>query len=108
MATVAAARPSTRFRPLQTLAARCTRARHTLEHGLEAERDQLLAAAAFVAGVRVDWRGMLVGGFVELYLKTEYVKYQAEQIRQVLFPGLMSAALSSSFDPRAYNLKVTG
>ena len=41
MATVAAARPSTRFRPLQTLAARCTRARHALEHGLEAERDQL-------------------------------------------------------------------
>lgn len=41
MATVAAARPSTRFRPLQTLAARCTRARLALEHGLEAERDQL-------------------------------------------------------------------
>ena len=41
MATVAAARPSTRFRPLQTLAARCARARHALEHGLEAERDQL-------------------------------------------------------------------
>lgn len=41
MATVAAARPSTRFRPLQTLAARCTRACLALEHGLEAERDQL-------------------------------------------------------------------
>lgn len=41
MATVAAARPSTRFRPLQTLAARYTRARLALEHGLEAERDQL-------------------------------------------------------------------
>ncbi|WP_084250901.1 ComEC/Rec2 family competence protein [Sphingomonas pruni] len=41
MATVAAARPSTRFRPLQTLAARCTRARLALEHGLEGERDQL-------------------------------------------------------------------
>ena len=41
MATIAAARTSTRFRPLQTLAARWTRARHALEHGLEAERDQL-------------------------------------------------------------------
>jgi len=41
MATVAAAPPSTRFRALQTLAARSTRARHVLEHGLEVERDQL-------------------------------------------------------------------
>lgn len=41
MATIAAARPSTRFRPLQTLAAGCARARDALEHGLEVERDQL-------------------------------------------------------------------
>jgi len=56
MATVAAARPSTRFRPLQTLAARCTRARHALEHGLEAERDQLAL-----------WLPVALGGGIALW-----------------------------------------
>lgn len=41
MATAAARGPSTGFRPLQTLAMWVARARHALEHGLEAERDQL-------------------------------------------------------------------
>lgn len=41
MATAADGATSTRPRPLQTLAAWLARARHALEHGLEAERDQL-------------------------------------------------------------------
>ncbi len=41
MATIAAAGPSTRLGPLQTLGAGMMRARHALEDGLEAERDQL-------------------------------------------------------------------
>lgn len=55
MATVAARGPSTGFRPLQTLAIWGARARHALEHGLEAERDQLplwlpVALGAGIAG----------------------------------------------------------
>jgi competence protein ComEC len=55
MATVAERAPSTRFRPLQTLAAAFARARHALELGLEAERDQLplwlpVALGAGIAG----------------------------------------------------------
>jgi len=55
MATVAARAPSTRPRPLQTLAMQVVRARHALEHGLEAERDQLplwlpVALGAGIAG----------------------------------------------------------
>ncbi len=55
MATVAARGPSTRSRPLQTLAILVARARHALEHGLEAERDQLplwlpVALGAGIAG----------------------------------------------------------
>ena len=55
MATVAARAPSTGLRPLQTLAIWVARARHALEHGLEAERDQLplwlpVALGAGIAG----------------------------------------------------------
>ncbi|MGN6818915.1 MAG: ComEC/Rec2 family competence protein [Sphingomonas sp.] len=70
MATVAAGRPSTRVRPLQTLAASLARARLALEHGLEAERDQLplwlpvsLGAGIamwFVLGDPAQWRAAML------------------------------------------------
>ncbi|WP_084238459.1 ComEC/Rec2 family competence protein [Sphingomonas asaccharolytica] len=88
MATVAAARPSTRFLPLQTLAARCTRARFALEHGLEAERDQLPL-----------WLPVALGGGIALwFVLDDPMQWIAAMLAQA---GIVLAAIAIGQGGRA-------